>query len=366
MQLPFLPPQGSVNAQTVDNIFLVLLLLSVFFTVLVAAIIVTAAIRYRRRSREELGRGGGGNPKLEWGGMAFLGVLSLGMFLWAGGAYINTFNPPPDAQPVYITGRMWMWKAQHQTGQREINALHLQVNKPYKLIMTSEDVIHDFYVPAFRIHTDVVPGRYTTQWFTPSQVGTYRLLCSQYCGTGHAFMEGEIIVMSEADFQAWSGGGGQATTAQAGAQLFQQSGCVGCHTGPAERAGAQPVGAVRDAGGAGERPGRGGQRGLPPGIDAEPVGQDRARLPADHAILPGTPDDRRGERARVVYPVARCGRQLGNHARPWARLFLREPTRLLQTILRREPGERARRPRQRGRLAAEPIELRWSRTGESG
>ena len=211
MQLPFLPPQGSVNAQNVDMIFLALLLVSLFFIALVAGIIIVAAVRYRRRSRDEFGRGRGGNPKLEWGGMAFLGVLSLGMFLWAGGSYINAFNPPPDAEPVFVTGRMWMWKSQHQNGQREINTLHLQVNKPYKLIMTSEDVIHDFYVPAFRIHTDVVPGRYTTQWFTPDQVGTYRLFCSQYCGTGHAFMTGEIIVMTEADYQAWSGGGGQAT-----------------------------------------------------------------------------------------------------------------------------------------------------------
>jgi cytochrome c oxidase subunit II len=238
MQLPFLPPQGSVHAAEVDKIFLALLLLSVFFTALVAAIIIAAAIRYRRRSPDQFGHGRGGNPKLEWGGMAFLGVLSLGMFVWAGGSYINAFNPPPDAEPVFVTGRMWMWKSQHQNGQREINQLHLQVNKNYKLIMTSEDVIHDFYVPAFRIHTDVVPGRYTTQWFTPSQVGTYRLLCSQYCGTGHAFMGGEITVMSEADYQAWAGGGAAAggaagTTAEAGAQLFRQSGCIGCHTGSA-------------------------------------------------------------------------------------------------------------------------------------
>jgi cytochrome c oxidase subunit 2 len=216
----------------VDQIYLVLLLLSLFFTVLVAAIIIGAAIRYRRKSPDQFGRGRGGNPKLEWGGMAFLGVLSLGMFLWAGGSYINAFNPPPDAEPVFITGRMWMWKAQHQNGQREINTVHLQVNKPYKLLMTSEDVIHDFYVPAFRIHTDVLPGHYTTQWFTPKEVGTFRLFCSQYCGTGHAFMIGEIVVMSEADYQAWSGGGGT-DTAAAGAQLFQQSGCVGCHTGQA-------------------------------------------------------------------------------------------------------------------------------------
>ncbi len=250
MKIPFLPPQASTSAQAVDRIFLVLLLLSAFFTILVAAIIIVAAVRYRRRSPDHFGTGSGGNTKLEWGGMAFLGVLSLGMFLWAGGSYINMFNPPPNAEPVFITGRMWMWKAQHQNGQKEINAVHLQVNKDYKLIMTSEDVIHDFYVPAFRIHTDVVPGRYTTQWFRPTEVGTYRLFCSQYCGTGHAVMVGDIIVMSEADFQAWSGGGGApaagaggtpgaggagggATTAAAGAQLFQQSGCIGCHTGAA-------------------------------------------------------------------------------------------------------------------------------------
>jgi cytochrome c oxidase subunit 2 len=125
---------------------------------------------------------------------------------------------------------MWMWKVQHPNGLREQNTLHVQVNRPVKLIMTSEDVIHSFYVPAFRIHTDVVPGRYTTQWFTPTQVGTYRLLCSQYCGTGHAVMGGEIVVLSEADYQAWAGGG-QGTTASAGEQLFQQSGCIGCHTG---------------------------------------------------------------------------------------------------------------------------------------
>lgn len=233
MQLPFLPPQGSVHAGQVDAIFLVLLGVSLFFTALVAAIIITSVVRYRRRSRDEFGRGHGGNPRLEWGGMAFLGVLSLGMFLWAGASYINAFNPPPDAEPIFVTGRMWMWKAQHQNGQREINTLHLQVNKSYKLLMTSEDVIHDFYVPAFRLHTDVLPGRYTTQWFIPSEVGTFRLFCSQYCGTGHSSMIGDIIVMSPADYEAWSGGGGGAgqTPAQAGAQLFTQSGCIACHSG---------------------------------------------------------------------------------------------------------------------------------------
>ena len=231
MQFPFLPPQASTSAEAVDRIFLALLLLTIFFLVLVAGIIIVAGVRFRRRSRDEFGRGSGGNPKLEWGGMAVLGVLSLGMFLWAGGTYINMFNPPPEAETIFITGRMWMWKAQHQNGVREQNTVHLQVDKTVKLVMTSEDVIHDFYVPAFRIHTDVVPGRYTTQWFKPTKTGTFRLFCSQYCGTGHSVMVGDIIVMSEADYQAWAGGGGQASGGGAGEQLFQQSGCTGCHTG---------------------------------------------------------------------------------------------------------------------------------------
>jgi cytochrome c oxidase subunit 2 len=218
-------------AADVDRIFLVLLLLTVFFTVLVTALIVAAAVRYRRRSREQIGRTLPANARLEWGGMAFLGVLSLGMFLWAGGTYVRMYTPPPDAETILVTGRMWMWKAQHQNGIREQNTLHVEVNKPVKLIMTSEDVIHSFYVPAFRIHTDLLPGRYTSQWFTPTKVGTYRLMCSEYCGTGHSVMGGNVIVMNAEDFQAWIGGGGASTTGAVGEQLFQQQGCVACHSG---------------------------------------------------------------------------------------------------------------------------------------
>jgi cytochrome c oxidase subunit 2 len=166
---------------------------------------------------------------VECGGRAFLTLLAMGMFFWAGATYIHLFDPPANATPVFVTGKQWMWKVQHETGQREINSLHLPVGHPVKLIMTSEDVIHDFYVPAFRIHTDVLPDRYTTQWFLPTQIGTYHLFCSQYCGTAHSQMIGDIVVMSPSDFQAWLAGGPQQTPAQAGALLFQQLGCDACH-----------------------------------------------------------------------------------------------------------------------------------------
>lgn len=234
MRLPFLPPQATNMAGEVDTIFIVLLALTVFFASIVFALVIMAAVRYRRRAHGDIGQ-----PlklkssKPEWGGMAFLGVLAFGMFLWSGATYVRMFNPPADAVPVFVTGRMWMWKAQHENGVREQNALHVEVGKPVKLIMTSEDVIHSFYVPAFRIHTDLVPGRYTTQWFTPTEVGSYRLLCSEYCGTGHGIMGGEVVVMNSADFQAWmtSMGGSGATGAVAGEQLFQAQGCIACHTG---------------------------------------------------------------------------------------------------------------------------------------
>jgi cytochrome c oxidase subunit 2 len=229
MNIPFMPPEASTSAQQIDYIFLGLLVLTAFFVALVFTIVIVAAFRFRRRHPAEFGRKSTGSSAAEWGGVAFLGLLSMGMFFWAGTTYIHLFNPPANAETVFITGKQWMWKAQHMTGQREINTLHLVVGQPVKLIMTSEDVIHDFYVPAFRMHTDVLPGRYSTEWFTPTETGTFHLFCSQYCGTGHSLMVGEVIVMNAADYQAWLAGGPQQSVAQEGARLFQDSGCDACH-----------------------------------------------------------------------------------------------------------------------------------------
>jgi cytochrome c oxidase subunit 2 len=156
--------------------------------------------------------------------------LSLVMFAWGASIFFTESRPPADSMQIYVVGKQWMWKVQHMEGQREINELHVPVNRNIKLTLTSEDVIHDFFVPAFRTKTDVVPGRYTTEWFRPTKVGSYHLFCAEYCGTKHSGMIGTVYVMEPAQYDAWlTNGGAEGSMAQRGEALFQQLGCVNCH-----------------------------------------------------------------------------------------------------------------------------------------
>jgi len=158
--------------------------------------------------------------------------LAMVMFFWGAQVYLAIARPPDDALPVYVVGKQWMWKIQHLEGRREINELHVPVNRAVKLTLTSEDVIHSFFVPAFRIKQDALPGRYTTLWFQATKPGTYHLFCAEYCGTEHSGMIGHIIVQEPADYEAWLGGASvTASLATAGENLFQQLGCVTCHRG---------------------------------------------------------------------------------------------------------------------------------------
>jgi cytochrome c oxidase subunit 2 len=163
--------------------------------------------------------------------------ISMIFFFWGAALYFKMQNAPENATPLYVVGKQWMWKIQHPEGQREINELHVPVGVPVKLIMTSEDVIHSFYVPAFRVKMDVLPGRYTELWFTPTVVGEYRLFCTEYCGTKHAGMGGRVIVMEPADYQAWLAGAPPGETLEeAGGRLFKQFNCNTCHEqGPRAR-----------------------------------------------------------------------------------------------------------------------------------
>jgi cytochrome c oxidase subunit II len=139
-------------------------------------------------------------------------------------------RPPAETLNVYVVGKQWMWKFQHLDGQREINELHVPVGRAVKLIMTSEDVIHDVFVPAFRVKADVLPGRYTNIWFQPTKPGRYHLFCAEYCGTRHSGMIGEVVVMDPTEYQAWlSGGTAQGSLASAGEKLFQDLACNTCH-----------------------------------------------------------------------------------------------------------------------------------------
>jgi cytochrome c oxidase subunit 2 len=149
--------------------------------------------------------------------------------VWSADIFVASRRVPPGAMEVYVVGKRWMWKTQHLTGQREINELHVPIGVPVKLTMTSEDVIHSFFIPAFRVKQDAVPGRYTTAWFEATKVGEYHLFCAEYCGTKHSQMIGSIKVMEPAAFQTWLAGGATGSPAQEGEKLFQSLACITCH-----------------------------------------------------------------------------------------------------------------------------------------
>lgn len=229
-KIPFVPEQASDLAGDVDALTFFLVGMATFFTVLVALMVIVFAVRYRRRSPDEVGSSFDNSMLLEVTWTVIPLILVLFTFYWGAKVYFKIYRPPAGAAEYYVTGKQWMWKMQHPTGQREINELHVPVGGPIKLLLTSEDVIHSFFVPAFRVKTDVIPGRYTTLWFTPTKPGRYHLFCAEYCGTEHSRMIGWVTVMEPEEYQAWlSGGPPPASPIEAGTQLFTQLGCMTCH-----------------------------------------------------------------------------------------------------------------------------------------
>jgi cytochrome c oxidase subunit 2 len=227
---PLFPEQASTMAPRVDQLYFFLLGVSVFFATLILILIVAFAVKYRRRSDNEQPQPISGNLALEILWTVVPLSLTLVMFVWGARLFFITFYPPSDALEINVVAKQWMWKVQHAEGRSEIDELHIPTGRPIKLIMTSQDVIHDFFVPAFRVKNDVLPGRYTTLWFEATKPGAYRLFCSQYCGTQHSGMIGHIIALEPAEFQAWLSGGATAVSmATAGENLFQKLGCVSCH-----------------------------------------------------------------------------------------------------------------------------------------
>lgn len=228
--LPFLPPNASSLSWRVDALYLYLIGITGFFTLLIVCALIFFMIKYRRRSPYEIPRPIAGSHKLEtlWSVIPF--IIAMSFFVWGSQLYFEQSRPPKNAVEVYVVGKQWMWKIQHTTGQREINQLHVPVGRKIKLIMTSEDTIHDFFVPAFRIKADVLPGKYVTQWFEATKSGTYHLFCAEYCGMNHSGMIGSVVVMEPAEFNNWLGGNSsRVSPADAGQQLYQTLGCVSCH-----------------------------------------------------------------------------------------------------------------------------------------
>lgn len=217
-------------AGRVDALYFFLVGVTIFFSVLIAALEIYFAVKYRRRSRGEYPLPVEGSIKLEsvWIVIPFL--LSMVMFVWGASVYFALYRPPQNALEIYVVAKQWMWKFQHPDGQREINELHVPVHQKVRLIMATEDVIHSFYVPAFRVKADVVPGRYTTAWFEGTKPGRYHLFCAEYCGTNHSNMGGWVDVMAPADYQAWmSGGATEMSFSALGQKLFQDLACHTCH-----------------------------------------------------------------------------------------------------------------------------------------
>ncbi len=227
---PLFPDQASTTAWPVDRLFFFLSAVSLFFSILVASLVIFFVIRYRRKPGDPTPPPPAHAMKLEVAWTLIPLAIAMTIFVWATSVYFQLSRPPDDTMSILVTGKRWMWKLQHPNGRREINELHVPLGRAVKLTMTSEDVIHSFYVPAFRIKADVFPGRYSTVWFQPTKVGRYHLFCAEYCGTKHSEMGGSVVVLPPADFQAWlSGAEGQVSPASAGEKLFVSLGCATCH-----------------------------------------------------------------------------------------------------------------------------------------
>jgi cytochrome c oxidase subunit 2 len=227
---PLFPERASTIASRVDALYFALLGISVFFGLLIAGLIVYFAVKYHRKQKDEIGEQIHGSMALEiaWTGIPFL--ITMVLFVWGASVYFAMARPPDETLNIYVVGKQWMWKFQHLDGQREINELHIPVGRPIKLITTSEDVIHDFFVPAFRVKADVIPGRYVSIWFQPTKPGRYHLFCAEYCGTRHSGMTGEVVVMEPTEYQTWlSGGAPEGSLASTGAKLFADLACNTCH-----------------------------------------------------------------------------------------------------------------------------------------
>lgn len=234
---PLRPEQASTIAQGIDELYYFLTAITLFFTFVIFATTFYFAIVYRRRNADETPQQIEGSLPLEVFWSAVPLVLVVVTFVWSSSLFISNSRPPEASTEVFAIGKQWMWHLQHPEGAREINELHVPLGRPIKLTMTSEDVIHDFFIPAFRVKKDVVPGKYTSLWFEATKTGSYHFFCGQFCGVNHALMKGQVVVMEPQEFERWlSGSRKENTMALSGAQLYDKYLCITCHgtgNGPA-------------------------------------------------------------------------------------------------------------------------------------
>ncbi len=215
-------------AHRVDALYIFLLVVTGMMALLVCALVIYFAARFRHRPGVRAEQIEGSTAlEITWSAIPFL--IFMVIFIWGAVVYFKERTPPADATEVYVVAKQWMWKIEHAEGQREINELHVPVGRDVKLIMTSQDVIHSFFIPAFRIKQDVLPGRYTVEWFRATKPGVYHLFCAEYCGTQHSGMVGDIVVQEPAQYEAWINGGTNGPLSATGEKIFSELGCSTCH-----------------------------------------------------------------------------------------------------------------------------------------
>ena len=229
-QIVWFPSQASTTAASVDDLLYMLTTICGVVGLGVAVVLIYFAVRYRRRRGAPIPAEMRGNTPLELTWTITPMLIFIVFFALGAVVYFDSYRAPDDATVVYVVGKQWMWKIQHPEGQREIDELHLPVGRPFKMMLTSEDVIHSFFIPAFRVHMDVLPGRYTSVWFTPTRAGQYHLFCSQYCGTNHAGMVGTVTVMEPADYERWLHLNAEGSMALEGRKVFLKYRCISCHS----------------------------------------------------------------------------------------------------------------------------------------
>jgi cytochrome c oxidase subunit 2 len=230
LPVPLFPEQASSFALDVDLLYAFLVGVSAFFAILIAVLVVGFAVRFRRRSEEEVPKPIHGALLLEIAWTVVPLGLAMTMFFWGASLYFRLQTPPPEAEEIVGVGKQWMWKFQHPDGRREINELHVPVGRPVKITLSSEDVIHSFFVPAFRVKQDALPGRFTTVWFEAARPGRYHLFCAEFCGTEHSRMTGWIVAMEPDEYRTWlAGAPPPPSPTAAGEQLFVELGCPSCH-----------------------------------------------------------------------------------------------------------------------------------------
>jgi cytochrome c oxidase subunit 2 len=223
------PPEASRIAPQMDALYFFMVLVSLIGLALVILLVLAFSILYNKK-RHPIATQIEGSTLLE----ATWTIIPLGLFLvmfvWGALIYFRVYTPPANAMNIYVVGKQWMWKAEHPGGQHEINALHVPVNQPIQLTIISQDVFHSFSIPAFRVKREAIPGRYSSVWFEPTEIGTYHLFCTQYCGTEHSHMIGEVVVLSQEDYKKWLDGSTSGSSlAQNGERLFASLSCNACH-----------------------------------------------------------------------------------------------------------------------------------------